>query len=267
MVEAVENPTVYTNARVKEYPHCLVKQVATGAIFPMTPGKSKPRPYAVSPPGQAKDQERSLEMSRRRAKARVRDLALCNEFDYFFTWTIDPELLDRYDAKAIYRKLRIFLTNAVRRKGLAYLVVPEYHAQKDGEDKPAIHLHGLCNLGSVRIERAKGKNGRHLTDKEGRPVYHMLDWKYGFSTCVPLDGNYERTANYIAKYITKSDSGKIFGKYYLHSRGLIKGPEIIPLEPENYDEFRDEEKLNVHIQNEFEVHDGLRVLSEEFPKR
>lgn len=263
----MEKPKVYTNARVKEYPHCLVKQVATSPIFPMTPGKSGSRPYAVSPPGQAKDKERSAEMSQRRAKARVRDLALCNEFDYFFTWTINPELLDRYDAKVIYRKLRIFLANAVRRKGFSYLVVPEYHLQKAGEDKPAIHLHGLCNLGSVRIERARGKNGRCLTDKEGRPVYHMLDWKYGFSTCVPLDQNCERTANYIAKYITKSDSGKIFGKYYLHSRGLIKGPEIIPLDPENYDEFRDQEKLNVHIQNEFEVHDGLRVLSEEFPKR
>lgn len=45
-----------------------------------------------------------------------------------------------------------------------------------------------------------------------RPVYNMLDWKYGFSTCVPLDENYERTANYIVKYITKSDSGKIFGE-------------------------------------------------------
>lgn len=263
----MDEPTVYTNARLKVYPHTLVKQVATGAIFPTNIGESRPRPYAVSPPGHAKDRERSMEMSRQRAKAKIRDLALCNSFEYFFTWTINPQLLDRYDSKIVYEKLRNFLANAVRRKGFSYLVVPEYHVQKSGEDKPAIHLHGLCNLGSVRIERARGKNGRCLTDKEGRPVYNMLSWKYGYSTCVPLDGNYERTANYITKYITKSDSNKIFGKWYLHSRDLVKGPDIVPLGPENYDEFRDEEKLNVHIQTEFEVHDGLRVLSEEFPKR
>lgn len=58
-------PTVYTNARLKVYPHTLVKQVATGAIFPLVSGEPKPRPYAVSPPGQAKDQERSMESSRR----------------------------------------------------------------------------------------------------------------------------------------------------------------------------------------------------------
>lgn len=260
-----DDPTIYTNARFKVYPHSLVKQVATAAIFPLVPGEPRPRPYAVSPPGQAKDRARSLEMSQQRAKARVRDMALCNSFEYFLTWTIDPNLLNRYDPKAIYRKLRTFLGNAVRRKGFSYLIVPEYHKKKPGEDKPAIHLHGLCSLGKVKIERAIGKRGRPLTDGEGRPIFNMLDWKYGFSTCVPLDGAYERAANYVTKYITKGDSGKIFGKWYLHSRDLIRGPRIVPLDPERYDEFRDEEKLNVHIQTESEVHSGLRILSEEFP--
>ena len=140
-------PTVYTNARYKMYPHSVVKEVATGACFPLVPGAPRPRPFAVSPPGQAKDKERSLESSRQRARARVRDMALCNPFEYFFTWTIAPDLLDRYDPKAIYPKLRNFLSNAVRRKGLSYLIVPEYHEQKPGEDKPAIHFHGLCALG------------------------------------------------------------------------------------------------------------------------
>ena len=264
----MNEPTVYTNARLKVYPRALVKQVATGAIFPMIPGESKPRPYAVPPPGQAKDRARSVEMSQRRAKAKVRDLALCNmdKFDHFMTWTIAPALLDRHDPKAVYRKLRLFLGNAVRRKDFSYIVVPEYHEQKPGEDKPAIHLHGLCHLGKAKIERARDKLGRRMTDDEGRPVYNMLDWKYGFSTCVPLDENYERAANYVAKYITKGNGGKIFGKWYLHSRDLIKGPDLVPMEPENYDEFRDNEKLKTHIQNEFEIHSGLRLISEEFHK-
>ena len=58
-------PTVYTNARIKEYPKSLVKQVATGAIFPLISGESQPRSYTVSRPGHAKDQERSIKMSLR----------------------------------------------------------------------------------------------------------------------------------------------------------------------------------------------------------
>lgn len=206
-----------------------------------------------------------MEVSRQRAKSKIRDIALCNDFEYFLTWTIDPSLLDRYDSKAVYKKLRIFLANAVRRKNFSYLIVPEYHKQKPGENKPAIHMHGLCNLGEVAIERARAKSGRRMTDKERRPVFNMVDWKYGYSTCIPLNGNRERTANYITKYITKSDE-KIFGKWYLHSRGLVTSPTIIPLPPENYDLFRDDEKLKAHIQSEVEIYDGVRLLSEEFPK-
>ncbi len=52
----------------------------------------------------------------------------------------------------------------------------------------------------------------------------------------------------------------------LHSRGFITSPTIIPLPPENYDLFRDDETLKTHIQSEVEIYNGLRVLSEEFPK-
>ena len=93
----------------------------------------------------------------------------------------------------------------------------------------------------------------------------MPTWKYGFSTAVPLDKQYERTVNYVTKYITKSDQ-KIFGKWYLSSRGLKKSPEIIPLEPIQYDQFRDDEKLKMHIQNEHQIYpNGPRLLTEEMP--
>lgn len=143
--------------------------------------------------------------------------------------------------------------------------MPEYHKLKDGEDKPAIHMHGLCNLGKVPIERAASPSGHELTDNHGRPIYNMPTWKYGFSTAVPLDEQYERTVNYVTKYITKSDQ-KIFGKWYLSSRGLKKSPDIIPLEPIRYDHFRDSEKLKMHIQNEHQIYpNGPYMLTEEMP--
>lgn len=36
--EMSNKPTVYTNARYKMYPHSVVKEVATGACFPLVPG-------------------------------------------------------------------------------------------------------------------------------------------------------------------------------------------------------------------------------------
>ena len=145
-----------------------------------------------------------------------------------------------------------------------YVLIPEYHKRKKGEDRPALHMHGLCNLGAVQIERALSENGRGLTDDEGRPIYNVLDWKWGFSTCVPLDGEYERAVNYVAKYITKAED-KIFGKWYFSSRGLKKKPDIIPLESIPYDEFRDAEKLQTHQQFESEIYSGVKIISEKNP--
>lgn len=125
-------------------------------------------------------------------------------------------------------------------------------------------MHGLCNLGAVQIERALSENGRGLTDDEGRPIYNVLDWKWGFSTCVPLDGEYDRAIHYVTKYITKAKD-KIFGKWYFSSRGLKKKPDIIPLEPIPYDEFRDAEKLQTHQQFESEIYSGVKIISEKNP--
>lgn len=173
-------------------------------------------------------------------------------------------MIDRYDAEQVSRKVQTFLCNATQRKGFQYVLVPEYHKQKKGEDRPAIHMHGLCNLGAVQIERALSKAGRQRTDEHGRPIYNMTNWKWGFSTCVPLDENYGRTVNYVTKYITKAEN-KIFGKWYLCSRGLIKKPEIITLEPIPFREFRDEEKLKMHQQFENEIFGGVKIISEQNP--
>lgn len=174
------------------------------------------------------------------------------------------ELLDRYSPELVYAKVKTFLGNAVRRKGFAYVLVPEYHKLRPGEDRPAIHIHGLCSLGAVPIVRAISPGGRALSDKQGRPIFNMPTWTWGHSTCVPLDLQYERAVNYVIKYIGKSDE-KIFGKWYLSSRGLRKSPEIIPLAPIRYDEFKDQHKLNVHEQNESRIYDGLRIITEELP--
>lgn len=211
---------ITSNARIKEYPCSQVLQVANAPIFRDAGYEPRERLYDVPPKGKAKDPERSLESSRQRAKASIRDIALCNQFGYFFTLTLSPDLVNRYDAVAVEKKVLQYLKNASYRKGFSYLCVPERH--KDG----AIHLHGLCNLGSIKIARAVNPHTLlPISTQSGQPVFNMTDWKLGFSQCVPLDENYERVCNYISKYITK-ESEKIFGKWYLSSRDLVKRPNI-----------------------------------------
>ena len=236
-------------------------QVASKEIFPT--GEPEPRSYDVPPKGKAKDPERSLIESRRRAAAAVKDLALCNQFSHMFTWTLAPDLIDRYNPDEAYKKVRTFLSNAVQRHGFSYVVIPEYHKQ-DEQGRRGIHLHGLCKLGTVPIERAVSPEGKMLTDKSGRPVFNMTSWAWGFSTCVELDAHYEQAVSYVSKYISKGTE-KIFGKWYLASRNLIKKPDILPLEPIPYNDFRDEEKLNVHLQTETEIYPTVRLITEELP--
>lgn len=260
---------VVTNARIKRYSEKDVLQVSNDFIFPAgdfeVSGRTdkKKRLYDVPPPGKAKDPERSMEESKRRAKSKVRDIALCNRFEYMFTWTLNGELIDRYDPDVVYEKVRTFLTNATQRKGFRYVCIPEYHTQKEGEDRPALHLHGLCIPGDVQLVPSLLPSGDQRRDEHGRPIFNMADWSWGFSTCVPLDENYEKAVNYITKYIAKCET-KIFGKWYLSSRSLQKAPDIIPVEPVDFYQFRDETKLEKNEQVETTVFRDVKIVSEEY---
>lgn len=151
--------------------------------------------------------------AQRRAKKAVFDLCGCNsDLDLFCTFTLDAQKIDRYDYKTIYKKLRIWLDNRVRRDGLKYVLVAEHH--KDG----AIHFHALCNSAALHIVDSKVK------DSGGHNIYNLPAWKYGFSTAIKCYGQSRAgVCSYITKYITKSDE-KIGGRWYYHG-GDLNTPE------------------------------------------
>lgn len=212
---------ICSNARVKLYPESTVLQVANAPIFRESGWEAQKRAYDVPPKGQGKDPLRAQAVSRARARSHARDIALCNRFTHFFTLTLDGSLINRYDPEEVKRKTLTYLKNASYRKGFAYILLPEYH--RDG----AIHMHGLGDPGGMELVRANDPySGKPLIDHAGRPVYNIPDWTWGFSSCVPIDGDYEKACNYITKYLTK-DSRKIFGKWYLSSRNLVKRPETL----------------------------------------
>ena len=174
------------------------------------------------------DKNDNTQRSKRRSKSALLDYALCNSFDCFVTLTLSCEKIDRTDYKAIISRLNTFLDNRVRRANLKYVGVPELH--RDG----ALHFHFLCNdvlkcVDSGTVVRPNGgrpvkqataiRQGYKLEDC--RTVYNLTEWKLGFSTMIHTYGDVRAVANYIVKYITKSDE-KIGGRWYYSGGDLLK---------------------------------------------
>lgn len=151
----------------------------------------------------------------KRSRDKVYDIAMLNEFNYFITLTLDENKISRTNKDEILTALKRWLDNMVRRHNLQYIIVPEYH--KDGE---SIHFHGLIK-GDLKLTDSTKKTAK------GQIIYNLQNWKYGFSTCISLDENYERVCNYITKYITK-DNQMVFGKsYFAGGKGLIRECETV----------------------------------------
>lgn len=174
----------------------------------------------------------------RRAAARVRDIALSNEFSWFITLTLDKDKINRYDIKEITRKLNTWLDNQVRRKGLKYVLVAERH--KDG----AVHFHGFINEvpGLVasgtwkvpghkkpikpRSEAQRREWAAHGAEAGFHEVFNWEAWPLGFTTAIRLYGEYNSAVAYVCKYIRKQvGGGKIGGRWY-YSGGALEAPAV-----------------------------------------
>mgnify|MGYP004647998565 CR=1 FL=1 len=188
--------------------------------------------------------------SMKRAIDKVYDIAFQNEWAYFLTCTINKENgFDRNDPIAVYDKLHNWLKNKVTRNGLQYLAIPEYHPES-GE---GIHIHALVNDVLKRVDsgRVLFKDGkawrrddlvrRGVDVSAYKTIYNVPQWKYGFTTAIPVSGSPAALACYITKYITK-DCKKIFGKYYLSSRNICRKADVICC---NTDEFNTIERESV----------------------
>lgn len=141
----------------------------------------------------------------------MRELALANDLGLFVTLTLDGSVIDRYDMAAITKRLNVWLDNQVRRRGLAYVLVPERH--KDG----AIHFHGLFNDALEVVDSGH-------TDKEGHTIYNLPRWSLGFTTAIRLYGDREKAIGYVTKYIGKQGE-KPGGRWY-YSGGALCRPEV-----------------------------------------
>ena len=162
-----------------------------------------------------------------RARTKVFDLAICNDFEYFITLTINKEKLDRYELKEYIKKLGQFIRNYRRdyEADIQYLLIPEKH--KDG----AWHMHGLIKgipKEQLKLFTLEDKLPYRLREliKEGRKIYNWEKYAEKFGWCtLETVRNQEAVSKYITKYVRKSfdtDRGitEKESKLYYCSRGL-----------------------------------------------
>lgn len=150
-----------------------------------------------------------------RTKTLIRDIVLCNKFDYFMTFTFDPKKVDRFSYIKCQSVMRIWLHRQHDKdKDFSYLIVPEQH--KSG----AWHFHALISHYHGHL-RDSGVRSSSL-----RPVYNVTGFRSGFTTAVAIDSQ-EAVANYVTKYITKEFIREFNRKRFFCSRNLNRPVKTI----------------------------------------
>ena len=140
-----------------------------------------------------------------RTKRNIRELSLCNNFQYFCTFTIDSQKCDRFSLDICQNKLKKILHKIKRiNKDFAYLIITEKH--KNG----AFHFHGLMkNINDLYIN----ENG-YLSSE-------IFSKELGFNSFDKIK-DYSKCCNYITKYISKDCVKNSHNQIYISSRGLNK---------------------------------------------
>ena len=179
-----------------------------------------------TPKGGAGNDEK-LPENIRRAKSKVFELALCNDFTHFCTLTFSQEKVkDRYDLESCMKSFSKWLNNYNFRNpdaAVHYLLIPEPH--QDG----AWHLHGLlsgipeADLRQFRLDECLPDHIRKELSK-GHQVFQWLpyDRKFGFCTLSPIRST-DAVSKYITKYVTKElgcSVKELNAHLYYRSKGL-----------------------------------------------
>ena len=133
-----------------------------------------------------------------RSKKAVKELALCNDFNYFVTITIKNDY-NRYNIDNAFYFLSKFCKKYKRKfSSFSYLFIAEYHQDR------AIHFHGLCFL----PPNATFFDLYHRTihNQKDNKFYHCFSSSifddFGRNTFQPITSK-EKISSYILKYITK----------------------------------------------------------------
>lgn len=177
-----------------------------------------------------------------RTKRNIRELALCNNFEYFVTLTVNKNYCDRYDLDICEDNLKkLFKKYKRKNPNFLYLFIAEKH--KDG----AFHFHGLVR--GMDADDFYINPNNYLSS-------HFFD-ELGFNSFSVIK-NYEKTCNYITKYITKDCCKNKHNQIYISSKGLKKASksEILNL-PDNFFNYHNDfcaiRDINISLMNSKQI--------------
>lgn len=175
--------------------------------------------------------EEKLDENIIRARSRVFELAYCNDWQFFTTFTIDPKKFGRNDLEKFQKSFAQWLRNYNKKFGtqIRYLTIPEQH-QKGGW-----HEHGfICGVPQEHLRQFTLKE--RLPTKLRKKLLQgdvVFDWpayreKYGWVDFEPIR-SVEGVSKYCTKYITKALSHSVTASgahLYYCSKGLNRATEI-----------------------------------------
>lgn len=182
----------------------------------------------------------------------VYDIARSNEFNWFITLTFDGKKVNRYDYCSCADAVKMF-TDRLRKLGCKWLIVPEQH--KDG----AYHFHGLI-AGDLPLTPS-GKTCYNEAVQKEFPIFNLTNYEFGFTTATQIVQP-DRTASYIAKYLTKQIAVPKGKKCYWASRSLAR-PTVEYLDATGDSNFLFGVPDGVRYIKEIETEHGRFIISEE----
>lgn len=156
-----------------------------------------------------------------RTRRLILEKALCNNWDWFCTFTLDKKKYDRKDLLKFKTSFTQFIRDERKRdQNIKYLLIPEKH--EDG----AWHIHGLlAGLDEVVSFKDWSKQGHYVPRKLIANDYY--NWpryqrKFGFCSLGRLKCPV-RSAFYVSKYVNKNPDRMVTesgSNIYLSSNGL-----------------------------------------------
>lgn len=190
----------------------IIKDCGNNGIYKIVRLVHSDRLYIKDDEKQEKENETKLDNNVCRARSKIIELALCNEWEWFCCFTLNPDKYNRKDldtfagdiSQWIRDKRKEYIKKGSQTK-LQYLLIPEQH--KDG----AWHMHGLFNgIPYIEIKRfnpAVAENDKQARkykqlDRAGYLNFPAYQKKFGFVSMGRIKDKM-RCALYISKYISK----------------------------------------------------------------
>ncbi|MEG2454568.1 MAG: hypothetical protein RSB20_06845, partial [Clostridia bacterium] len=109
-----------------------------------------------------------------------------------------------------------------------YLIIPELHELKIGEEKAAIHFHGVVSgIRECDVKFIKNSKKYHNSVYSFLPMYN----RFGTTNLIPIKNQTENVTYYICKYICKA--GRLLKKSFYASNGLKTSEEVLNSDSNN----------------------------------